>query len=292
MVRRTVRRLWCFVLLGGIGVAGCASSVAVPAIVEAQAAPGVWHEVFRGVAYCVLDRAEPAPMRIHAVRVDLEAPGVEFVVTSPNGDAPLDTFSRTTSSFLDEVGCQVAINASPYHPVVVSEGVPQNVRGLSAADGDVYSPPMPNFAAVAIGPNNEVRVLAPGDPPGEEIRHGVGGFGRLLVDGQNVGGDGARHPRTAVGVDAAGDVLYLLVIDGRQPGYSEGATTRETAAILLELGAANALNLDGGGSTTLAIEDAGGRPRVVNRPIHLGLPGNERPNANALGLYAERVVGE
>jgi hypothetical protein len=289
-MRRTGRWIGRLVLVGVVGAAGCAAPNSMSTLADAQAAPGVWRQLFRGVEYCLIDRAHPAPMRIHAVRVDLDDPEIGFVVTPANGDAPLDTFSQTTSSFLHETDCQVAINASPYHPVVVIEGVPQDVHGLSASGGDVYSPPMPNFAALAIGPGNDVRVLAPGDPTGGDIRHGVGGFGLLLVDGRNVGGQGPRHPRTAVGVNAGGDQLFLLVIDGRQVGYSEGATTRETAAILLELGAVDAVNLDGGGSTTLVIEDDDGRPRVVNRPIHLGLPGNERPNANALGLYAAPVV--
>ena len=67
------------------------------------------------------------------------------------------------------------------------------------------------------------------------------------------------HPRTAAGLTAAGDLL-LLVVDGRQPG-SRGVDLDQLASILLELGAVQALNLDGGGSSTLV---AGGE--VLNRP--------------------------
>lgn len=69
-----------------------------------------------------------------------------------------------------------------------------------------------------------------------------------------------RHPRTAVGWTAAGDLL-LVTVDGRQPGYSVGMTMVETADLMIGLGATDALNLDGGGSTTFVVDG-----KVVNRP--------------------------
>lgn len=68
------------------------------------------------------------------------------------------------------------------------------------------------------------------------------------------------NPRTAVGLDQKGNLL-LLVIDGRQPGYSEGVTFDELAEIFLGLNAVYALNLDGGGSSTMVVQGA-----VINRP--------------------------
>jgi len=87
----------------------------------------------------------------------------------------------------------------------------------------------------------------------------------------------SRHPRTAVGVRADGRIL-LVAVDGRQPERSVGMTIAELAALLLELGAVEALNMDGGGSTTLV---AGGR--VVNHPSDLT---GERPVGDALLVLA------
>lgn len=70
-----------------------------------------------------------------------------------------------------------------------------------------------------------------------------------------------RHPRTAVGWTAHGDVL-LVTVDGRQPGWSVGMTLPELADFMVGLGAVEAMNLDGGGSTTFA-ENGG---TVENRP--------------------------
>ncbi|HVL82574.1 MAG TPA: phosphodiester glycosidase family protein, partial [Actinomycetota bacterium] len=84
-----------------------------------------------------------------------------------------------------------------------------------------------------------------------------------------------RHPRTVVGWNDAGQ-RWMVTADGRQPGYSEGMTLYEAARFVLDLGATDVLNLDGGGSTTFVKQG-----RVVNRPVN-GQPGTERPVANAL----------
>ena len=70
----------------------------------------------------------------------------------------------------------------------------------------------------------------------------------------------AKHPRTAVAKLKDGKFL-MITVDGRQPDYSVGISLNDLAAILLELGAIDAMNLDGGGSTTMFLGD-----RVVNKP--------------------------
>lgn len=76
--------------------------------------------------------------------------------------------------------------------------------------------------------------------------------------------DVTLEPRSAFGVTAAGEYV-LLVIDGRQPGYSSGASNRETATVLCDLGVETGVNFDGGGSTNLSVcED--GRITTFNQP--------------------------
>lgn len=79
-----------------------------------------------------------------------------------------------------------------------------------------------------------------------------------------------RHPRTAVGRTASGEILWVTV-DGRQP-HSQGATLPELAELMRRYGAVEAINLDGGGSTTLVV-----RNLIVNSPSD----GTERPVSNA-----------
>jgi len=105
----------------------------------------------------------------------------------------------------------------------------------------------------------------------------IGGYPLLLDERKDVVGECAtslcgRNPRTAVGVTATGKVL-LVVVDGRQARWSVGATLHELAGIMRRLGAVDALNLDGGGSSTMVV-----RGKVVNRPSD----GNERSIASAL----------
>mgnify|MGYP001077101275 FL=1 len=120
--------------------------------------------------------------------------------------------------------------------------------------------------------------------PGFSPEFVLGGGPRLLAAGRapvsdpGVYGPGfaeARHPRTAAGVRADGRLL-LVTVDGRQPERSVGMTIVELAALLGELGAVEAINMDGGGSTTMVI-----RGEVANGPSDLT---GERPVGDALLL--------
>jgi hypothetical protein len=90
-----------------------------------------------------------------------------------------------------------------------------------------------------------------------------------------------RHPRTAVGLDRKGTRLVLLVVDGRKPGIAVGMSYDELARELLRLGCSRALNLDGGGSSVMAIKDEAPQTfRLLNEPTD----GRERPVGNVLGI--------
>jgi len=93
-------------------------------------------------------------------------------------------------------------------------------------------------------------------------------------EGQREGFDTEKHPRTAVGYSQDKRFLVMAVIDGRQPGYSRGIDLYELAGLMLEFGCYEALNLDGGGSSTLVICN-----KIVNHPSD---PTGPRPVANAL----------
>lgn len=86
----------------------------------------------------------------------------------------------------------------------------------------------------------------------------------VVVNGEPTikGGDGGWgiHPRTAIGQTKDGKVL-LLVIDGRQPTWSIGATMKDVQDIMLEYGAYNAANLDGGSSSTIYMDG-----KIINKP--------------------------
>jgi hypothetical protein len=268
-----------------IAATGASTRPTVRALGPQSANVGTWKPLFRGIAYARAETSTPRPLQVHAVRVDLQEPTIHFFVTPSNGNRPGDTDGRKTSTFLREFRCQVAINASPYAPLVKAEGKPQDVHGLSISRGDRYSRPNETYAALLITRDNKARI-SKRPMNASQAYNAVGGFRLLLQTGKNVAQDDALHPRSAAGICRDGRYLYLVVIDGRQPGYSEGTTTAETAEWMRMFGAYSALNLDGGGSSTLATSDGRGGARLLNRPIHAGIPNNERVNANHLGVRA------
>ena len=109
------------------------------------------------------------------------------------------------------------------------------------------------------------------------------GASELLVAGGQVQADQVdrasefavgRLPRTAAGLTADGRLL-LVVVDGRQPGWSAGMSLRQLATLMQGLGAVSAVNLDGGGSSTMVVSGL-----VVNRPSD----GRERGVSSALAI--------
>ena len=88
----------------------------------------------------------------------------------------------------------------------------------------------------------------------------------LINDGVvTVVDDREMHPRTAIGIDRETNQLLLLVVDGRQ-SFSRGYTMVELANRMIDLGADEALNLDGGGSSTMVAKKENGLVGVVNYP--------------------------
>jgi exopolysaccharide biosynthesis protein len=76
-----------------------------------------------------------------------------------------------------------------------------------------------------------------------------------------------------------------MVVDGRQPGYSEGVDFPELVNLIVSFGAYNATNMDGGGSSAMVIKGLDGKARVLNSPCDNNVPGKERAVANHLGIF-------
>jgi exopolysaccharide biosynthesis protein len=131
----------------------------------------------------------------------------------------------------------------------------------------------------------------PRSPSGAPVTLLVGGWPRILRDGQDVAGDAAtvegtisrnaeaRHPRTALGFSRDSTTLFLVVVDGRSQ-RSVGATLVELAALMRQLGAWNAMNFDGGGSTQMVVGGV-----LVNSPTD---PAGEREIGSALAVVRKR----
>jgi hypothetical protein len=178
------------------------------------------------------------------------------------------------------------------------------LTGLRAAAGDT---PIPAEGAVLSGHGTGAQTLldlwtrvTTGATSAEgllrlettpELSESVGGTPILVRDGrrwfteENKSFYRGRHPRTIVGWNRRGDV-YLVTVDGRQPGVSAGMTLGEAAQFMIDLGATDALNLDGGGSTTFVM-----RGEVANRPSDRAVQRNGAVEVVRMPGAGEHVVG-
>jgi hypothetical protein len=113
-----------------------------------------------------------------------------------------------------------------------------------------------------------------------DTRVAVGGSVQLIRDGAVITQDNRElHPRTAIGIDRDLRLLHLVVVDGRSES-SSGQTLLQLANLLSSLGDDAALNLDGGGSSTMVAKDPIGLLGVRNSPSD----GSQREVPNGLGF--------
>ncbi len=180
--------------------------------------------------------------------------------------------------------------------VIVVNGVVQGRR----IGGDPFDIPKTGDAYVLAVRNENLSHFEAGDkvnlslqtvPDLNEIKFAIGGGSIILKNGElsltNINSKG-NEPRTGIGVNRDESELILVTIDGRDSSF-KGVSQEVFGAILKELGAYNALNLDGGGSTTMAIKPLDeDKAIVVNKPSD----GGERSVVNAVGVFSNAPVGE
>ena len=235
--------------------------------------------------------SEKGPWAVHVLRLELERCDLGLRVL-PAGEAGLyGAGLATVTELVGEAGGDV----------------------LAAVNGDFFTPegrPLgPEVAAGQILWSRERPALewTPGQAPwiGTVVRDAsglsagvgvsrtrpgrtqmIGGYPELLDVGDpivndNVDSDFAllRHPRTAVAYDPEAGRLWVMVVDGRQGSYSSGMTLAEMTAALSATDAAEALNLDGGGSSVMVA-----RGRIMSRPSD---EQGERAVRNALAVVSD-----
>jgi len=135
--------------------------------------------------------------------------------------------------------------------------------------------------------NDTIKIVFNTNPFRGQIYSMTGGGPTLVINGTIPSGlQTAVHPRTAVGFNQDSTKIFFVTVECRLPGFSVGMSLPELANYMLSIGCWNAVNLDGGGSTTMVV-----RNRVVNSPSDAA---GERSVANALlavsEIYASEVI--
>lgn len=239
---------------------------------------------------------------IHVVRVNLKDPRVSVHVArggaDPDGDGPWLTTLLPTSEIAEREHYAVAINGDFFDAQATKDIEGRNtgyVRGKAAApvgmamsDGVLWHRPRSPRPYLEITSAHVAKLEEGSEPVDSSAREMVGGSQIIVREGRAVAFTNlfamARHPRTAVGIDATGTRLTLLVVDGRQPELSVGMTLSELSDEMVRLGCASAINLDGGGSSTLIYRNPGSRKlKVLNSPSDT----KERSVADVLGVTVE-----
>ncbi|MBR7144924.1 MAG: phosphodiester glycosidase family protein [Lentisphaeria bacterium] len=230
---------------------------------------------------------KPRKLSIHAVQVDLSNPKIYLVVNSKPEewnefmpypkDRKIETKRMRVWDFVlakrrEGHNVRLAVNASPWGPW----GDPKvkhlfaNGVGLLVSNGEVLATPHGKKAkgvpALIVRNNGSADLITfkQGDDP-KGIKLAVSGFSFILVDGKVTQNDKPLHPRTFYGLSKDKKTLYIGVVDGRQADLSLGMTCGEGGELMQYLGAFNAVNMDGGGSTTL-VTCKGGKNKLVNSP--------------------------
>jgi hypothetical protein len=222
------------------------------------------------------------PCLFHVLSIDLTLPGTQFVVSPPK------YIGYKTREFAQEMEAQAAVNGGFWKLVthdplglVVSAGR----RWPDAADDDKHG-------FLAFTKDGEAWISPPEErkhPSSEEAYMAISGFPMIVRDGEIGRTRGCGYicmvgPRTAVGLDETGETITFVVVDGRQK-KSGGTDLTNLAQYMIDQGIHEALNLDGGGSSTLYLANRGG---VVNTPSE----GRERAVLNNIAIFLAETLPE
>lgn len=272
-----MRHLWLFCFFYGFSVSLLALEIAWPEgfIVSAESQ----EEPFAGVRYQRLLFIAPRLMSVHLLRVDLATPGLRFAVCARPTATPRVMQLRSVRQCATEQQAQLAVNAGFFDNSLTAQWRGEGaLQSLSVRQGEMLSPWSKGAQfhhGVNISEDNHVTFIEADsqDPqrlnsqPKVNYYNAIAGGVRLIKQGKRIATSKNVHPQTAIGLVAGKrPELLLVVVDGRQPGFSEGISYVELAALMQSLGAVEALSLDGGGSSTLLMQDKKGKLRLQNQP--------------------------
>lgn len=260
-------------------------------------------EIYKGISLLRIEKEMPRLMKINVIRIDLKTPGLDFTATGRDKDWGKEmpdcagyiirTKRQRTRDFMKEARAKgmnmvLAVNAAPWGPWKKPFNHKYaNPSGVNILNGEVISDHEgkgPVFVIYKDGAPAIERRLDVEDYP--NIKIAVSGFSIVAKDGKSTFKDKSLAPRTAYGISADKRYIYILCVDGRQKKWSMGMTCQEAGEWLLAAGASDAINMDGGGSTTLVYWDEK-ENKLVSLCRHT-LGGYERYVASSIGIILKK----
>jgi hypothetical protein len=242
-----------------------------------------------GIDYSLEIRSSPRPLRIHVAVADMGGGRLRMAtpIASPGrdprrGEAGLEEPLREAEA----ISSLLLVNASAFsvrsfergaRPIAYLRGMRADIAGLAIHEGIEASPPQEGYAALGVDAEGRIAAGYGLEGAGEA----AAGFSMLVEKGKATAPEGGHlAARTAIGGDAAGR-LIVVVVEGGRRGASEGASLGELAGIMLDEGAEWALNMDGGGSSVMILRRGGRQERVSAgqcRFLGIELPPRPVPN--------------
>lgn len=247
--------------------------------VSAERIVGDYVPVFEGIEYAAGSDTSLRLMKAFAMRIDLQNPHIQLYATPANGTLPEETIRQTTTTFLESHGLKAAVNANFY----LTNGSYANCLGLVISDGvTVSSAASGTFSTQLRSTSDKVASLIASGITPTGIHTAVGGAEIFLSNGVNIGLNPDIFPRTGLGLSQDRRYLIWVVVDGRQTGYSEGCNQYEMAEWMLNFGAWDGANFDGGGSSCIVMDNGSGEATVLNSPSD----GSPRSVGANLGVFS------
>lgn len=236
-----------------------------------------WETLAQGILYTNFSSSQ-IPLRWHLVSIDLHNPALQILAYPTREQiAEKDSFTgKTTWQFLRDSGATLAVNASPFKAPLTQLLPQRSIVGLFINQGYLISPAISRYSALCFEKQGQQWIPSIISdqtlyPPQTELA--LGGFFTILQSGQI-----QRMPacsldaRTAIGISQDKRYLFILYVEGNNKKESIGLTYEESALILQAAGAWDALQMDGGGSSSLSI-----RGKSITGKLH-------RRGANILGF--------
>jgi exopolysaccharide biosynthesis protein len=222
-------------------------------------------------------RTTPRPLRIYYLKIALNNPKLEVITLpgdDPDGLGPAESQLTKPADLFKKFHALAAVNANAFAGLNDGkaaadwyEGRPVDIYGIAASNKKIISPVEKSRTSFWMDNSGKPHIGTPAIS--DSIVEAVADwFSPLLISAKIIPttADQALHPRTALGFDDTGKWLILVVVDGRQPGFSEGTTLYELAQILQSQGCSQSINLDGGGSSIMLVQEPGKDIRTVNSP--------------------------
>jgi hypothetical protein len=258
---------------------------------------------WREVTYHFQKQTDPRE-EVHTVVIDLsdKKPVIHVSAAGPDPDGPgkWQTTLMPASEIAAREDFDIAVNGDFFSiphgkdaegaaaRSVFGYGVSALVVGPAMTDGHAWARAETPRPVLVIGAKGKLQMISSAIAP-TGAKQVIAGSDFLVQKGRPLFDPETKYkpgefrninPRTAVGINKKGTKLYLLVVDGRSD-QSKGMTYGQLAREMVKLGCYSAINLDGGGSSTLVIRNpATGKLEVLNHPSD----GHERPVANVLGV--------